>query len=71
MLPDDWGWDLLDYLGCDKRDAGNRLPAFGLQLAEVGGGGAQVQPGHLPPEDRYKIFQGTARRVYDFTPASP
>lgn len=70
MLADDWGWDLLSYLGTDNVMIETDYPhsdSSWPNSVEV----AKRFTGHLPDEDRYKILQGNARRVYNFTPAEP
>jgi predicted TIM-barrel fold metal-dependent hydrolase len=68
MLADDWGWDLLDYLGTDnvmiETDYPHSDSSWPNSLET-----AKKFTGHLSEEEQFKIIRGNACRVYDFTPA--
>jgi predicted TIM-barrel fold metal-dependent hydrolase len=70
MLPDDWGWDLLPYLGTDNVMIETDYPhsdstwPSSIELANK-------FTGHLSDDERFKILWGNACRVFDFTPADP
>jgi predicted TIM-barrel fold metal-dependent hydrolase len=70
MIVDDWGWDLLNYLGTDNVMIETDFPhsdSSWPNSTQV----AQKSIQHLADEDRFKILQGNARRVYNFEPATP
>jgi predicted TIM-barrel fold metal-dependent hydrolase len=70
MLADDWGWELMSYLGTDNVMIETDYPhsdSSWPNSVEV----AKKFTGHLRPAERYKILQGNARRVFNFEPAQP
>jgi predicted TIM-barrel fold metal-dependent hydrolase len=68
MLADDWGLEVLPFIGTDNVMLETDYPHSdsswpnSVELARE-----SMKP--LSDEVRYKLLQGTARRVYDFTPA--
>jgi len=69
MITDDWGWDMLSYLGTSNVMIETDYPhsdSSWPNSVEV----ANKYIGHLSVEDQFKILQGNACRVYNFQPAA-
>lgn len=68
MLADDWGWELMSYIGTDnvmiETDYPHSDSSWPNSVAV-----ARESTGHLPDAERYKILQGNARKLFNFTPA--
>jgi predicted TIM-barrel fold metal-dependent hydrolase len=70
MIVDDWGWDSLDYLGCDNVMIETDYPHSDSSFPNSAALASEALK-HLSPENRGKILRNNACRVYDFTPAVP
>jgi predicted TIM-barrel fold metal-dependent hydrolase len=70
MLADDWGWDMLAYLGTDNVMIETDYPHSDSSWPDSVAVAAKCIA-HLSATDRQKILRGNACRVYNFEPAEP